>query len=132
MIFSSEVIQRFWVKVDRREANECWPWKACLTDGYGYFKLNGHKKAHRIAYELLVGPIPDGLTLDHLCRNRQCVNPSHLEPVTVKENLRRGFSPSAMNKRKAHCLNGHPLSGSNLYLHKRGRACRTCQRDRSK
>ena len=88
--------------------------------------------AHRVAYEALIGPIPKGLCLDHLCRVRYCVNPAHLEPVTVRENVLRGISPPAVNARKRLCKNGHALSGRNLYLKTRygwpGRECRTCKR----
>jgi hypothetical protein len=71
---------------------------------------------HRYAYEALVGPIPDGKQIDHLCRNRACCNPEHLEPVTIQENIRRGEGPQAINARKTHCIRGHALSGDNLYL----------------
>lgn len=83
--------------------------------------------AHRAAYEAFVGPIPKGLTIDHLCRNTRCVNPSHLEPTTIKENVMRGMAVSAINSRKTTCKRGHPLSGSNLYLSSKGyRTCATC------
>lgn len=82
--------ERFWPKVDRRGDSECWPWLAYLNrNGYGQFVGGGEVLAHRFAYVLLVGPIPTGLTLDHLCFNPGCVNPAHLEPVTRSENAKR-------------------------------------------
>jgi hypothetical protein len=79
-------------------------------------------------YEALVGPIPDGLFLDHTCRNRNCVNPQHLDPVTNKENILRGEGSPAKNARKTHCKNGHPLKGENLVRGSKGeRVCRTCK-----
>lgn len=81
------------------------------------------KRTHRATYEYIVGEIPEGLVLDHLCRNRMCVNPEHLEPVTVAENIHRGNGPSAINKRKTHCPQGHWYD----YYQKRGeRACKRC------
>jgi len=118
---------RFWPKV--RKTSGCWEWTACRTkSGYGIIGAGGrHAYAHRVAYELCVGPIPEGLTLDHLCRNRGCVNPAHLEPVTMRENLRRGDSPVGREARQTHCLRGHPLSGPNLRTDRRGhRYCRAC------
>jgi hypothetical protein len=87
---------RFWDKVDRRGPDECWPWTAgCTGDGYGSFRPGGRGVpcvgAHIVAYELLIGPVPDGMTLDHVvCHRRDCVNPAHTEPVTAGENTRRG------------------------------------------
>ena len=89
--------------------------------------------AHRYAYEELVGPIPEGLQLDHLCRNRSCVNPDHLEPVTCRENLRRGETLNAANLAKTHCPAGHPYAGENLSITAKGfRECIECGRTRSR
>lgn len=126
--------ERFWEKV-HRFSDGCWFWLATGGQGrsgeYGSF-WNGERKvlAHRYAYELLVGPIPEGLTLDHLCRNTRCVNPAHLEPVTNKENTLRGFGWAGENARKTHCVNGHPLSGDNLLQEPSRpgeRLCRACR-----
>lgn len=106
----------------------CWEWTGAKNAG-GYGVCRG-QQAHRASYELLVGPIPAGLQLDHLCRNRACVNPDHLEPVTRKVNILRGEGVAAKNARKTHCLNGHELTGHNLIQHKGGRECRACARRR--
>ncbi len=121
--------QRFWPKVEKSAG--CWEWRGGRAKtGYGQFWRKGKTElAHRIAYELSVGPIPAGLQLDHLCRNHGCVNPSHLEAVLPKVNYLRGVSPLANNARKTHCANGHVLTGENLYLRPTGRGCRVCRRD---
>jgi hypothetical protein len=110
----------------------CWIWqRATSADGYGRVSVGGKViPAHRRAYELLVGPIPKGLTIDHLCRNRPCVNPDHLEPVTNRENILRGNTLPAANAAKTHCKYGHPFSPENTWHDlKRGwRKCRTCMR----
>jgi hypothetical protein len=130
----------FWAKVDkhgpvseyRPDLGPCWLWTGAGStgrDGYGRYKLGDHLlQAHRIAYQWLVGPIPEGLTLDHLCRRPSCVRPDHLEPVTNRENILRGTSNSARNARKTHCHRGHPFDEANTYPHPSGgRDCRTCR-----
>lgn len=113
----------------------CWIWTGTIIagTGYGQFWLDGGKiPAHRFAYSHFIGPIPDGLVIDHLCRVPACVNPDHLEPVTPRENVMRGLLPSVMKARAAkrtQCIHGHDLFGPNLYLATDGaRRCRTCGR----
>ena len=118
---------RFWAKVDK--TGECWLWTGARDRrGYGSVGIDGRTRiAYRVAYEWLVGAIPAGLELDHLCRNPSCVNPAHLQPVTHRENILRGAAPSAVNARKTQCAHGHPLSGGNLIVEDAGhRRCRRC------
>ena len=117
---------RFWSKVDKTET--CWLWALPVTGRYARFKLSGSdRQAHRVAYEWANGPVPDGLEIDHLCRVRHCVRPSHLEAVTHTENLRRGNGWSGRNVRKTHCPQEHPYSPGNTYTLKHGgRRCKTC------
>lgn len=126
-------IQRFWQKVNPASALECWIWNANMHyKGYGLFGRDGKTlKAHRFSYETMIGPIPDGLVLDHLCRVRSCVNPYHLDPVTSGVNTRRGLCNST-RPLKTHCPHGHEYSEGNIYLEvaKDGgkvRHCRACR-----
>lgn len=111
----------------------CLVWMGQLSkDGYGRIKIDGKSyMTHRISYELENGPIPEGLTLDHLCRVRSCRNAAHLEPVTMRENTLRGVTLPAINAKKTHCSRGHEYSGKNLYINPRkgNRQCRICERD---
>lgn len=118
-------LQCFWEKVDDSAGPEkCWLWTAHTSDGgYGRFTFDGHTTvAHRLAYEALVGAIPEGLVLDHLCRVRNCVNPAHLEPVTTRENNLRAFGWAGINARKVRCPKGYEY-----FINSQGnRECRTC------
>lgn len=130
------VEERFWPKVNKTET--CWLWTSSKTKlGYGMIGAGpggGQLMAHRVSWELSVGPIPDGLVIDHLCMVPSCVNPEHLEPVTVAENTRRGYSPSvgaAFQKAKTHCPQGHPYVKENMYVYGNRRVCKTCIFDRT-
>jgi hypothetical protein len=133
------VQERFWSNVEN-QGDDCWAWLGVLsqTTGYGLWhrRVDGNLitvGAHRFAYEETIGEIPPGLVIDHLCRNRQCVNPHHLEPVSQRENTLRGVGPSAENARKTHCKRGHKFTPENTYLKpgKYGpqRICRICTRE---
>lgn len=131
--------ERFWAKVDK---GPCWIWTAGISTNTGYGNVSWKgvtRSAHRVAYELLVGPIPDGMTLDHLkelCGNRNCVKavadehgPAHLEAVTHQVNNARSGSPSALNAQKTRCKRGHEFTPENTYTppgKPRSRACKKC------
>lgn len=115
----------------RETPDGCWEWTGAIqSSGYGSVGYAGKiALTHRLAYEMLVGAIPNGLHIDHLCRNRPCCNPAHLEAVTQKVNTLRGVGFAAVNVVKTHCKNGHQYVEANTYVDKRGsRSCRTCRK----
>lgn len=131
-------IDRFNSKVTKSDG--CWAWLGAhfKTTGYALFNMKADDGvwrptvAHRVSYLVHKGPIPEGLVIDHLCRNRKCVNPAHLEAVTKYENDIRGESLMARQRRQTHCIHGHPFDAENTY-YKPGtnkRECRQCMRDR--
>lgn len=131
MVTILDDLVRFWAKVLITDGG-CWQWQANLVQGYGHFSVRTRThKAHRWAYKFFVGPIPEGLHLDHLCRNPACCNPAHLEPVTPRENTMRSDNIIAHHAHKTHCHRGHPFSSENTKPVKRGgviagRSCRVC------
>ena len=123
-------LERFWSRVDKSAGEDgCWLFVGWL-DGQGYGSFNSRRiSAHRFAYELVVGPIPVGYQIDHLCRVRNCVKPAHLEAVTARENTRRSLSVAGTNGRKTHCIHGHAFSLENTRIDLEGkRVCRICKR----
>jgi hypothetical protein len=132
-ILSPRQVDRFWRSVNQMPG-ACWEWRGRVQNGYGRFvartsalTLYTHR-AHRVAWELLRGPVPAGLQLDHLCRNTTCVNPDHLEPVTSWENTLRGSSPQAVAIKTNRCLRGHEFSAENTSVVVRdGRSHRRCK-----
>jgi hypothetical protein len=134
--------ERFWAKVNkdgpvpehRPDLGPCWVWTGSLnSDGYGNFWTEAQRScvnAHGWAWQQAVGPVRDGLELDHLCRHPGCVRPAHLEPVSHQENVRRGAAGDA-RRAQTHCIHGHPFDEANTYVTASGkRRCRMCERDR--
>lgn len=134
----ASIEERFWVKVDAE--GDCWEWTAYRNpDGYGYFGITSRdvRMAHRWSWEHLVGLIPAGMQIDHMCRNRGCVNPDHLRVVTLVDNVLLGEGPPARNARKTHCPEGHAYAGDNVRVYARpsgtpSRYCRACHNNRIK
>lgn len=138
-----DVLERFFIKVDKNGPRilktRCWTWTAYVhkRTGYGRFYFEGKVvEAHSASYRMFVGPVPEGLELDHLCRNRACVRPDHLEPVPHATNMERGTIATVARAKqlaKTHCPQGHPYSGHNLIVLKgqgNARRCRTCQNEK--
>lgn len=127
----SDLPEKIQARIEPEPMSGCWLWTGGReSKGYGRYGKNG-RKAHRLVYELLVGPVPEGLQLDHLCRNRICVSPWHLEPVTGKVNVARGegFDVGKVHRERTHCPHGHPYEGENLKMRKNGqRAGRECSK----
>lgn len=132
---TTPIEQRLNSLVDMRGADECWPWRGALEhNGYGRIAISSKPfrkaPAHRVAYELRNGPIPSGLEAHHICSNRACCNPSHIKPITHRENTLLGDTITARAAGTTHCPQGHPYDSENtlLYSAKGGRLCRVCQR----
>jgi hypothetical protein len=126
--------ERFWAKVIKTDS--CWLWQGYRhkVTGYGQIQINGRPElVHILSYKLAGRNIPNGMELDHLCRNRICVNPDHLEPVTHRDNVLRGINACAKNARVIHCPKGHPYDLLNTYHRPDGgRDCKICQKERSR
>lgn len=132
MVISADVLARFDKKVIRTET--CWIWQGALDNGYGHFSI-GYKNygAHVFAYIRAKGNVPVDLQVDHLCRNRACVNPDHMEAVPCAINVLRGEGPAARNKRKTHCPRGHPYDATNTFIRRSGRRrCKICTNEKQR
>ena len=122
---------RFWPKVDA--TGDCWQWTGGVSGRYGMVRPGGsanQRGAHIVAWELLIGPVPDGYQVDHRCKNTLCVNPDHLEPVPPLVNLMRSAARPAINASKTLCPQGHPYDDANTRLYRGKRHCRACDRSR--
>ena len=130
-----QVTRRFLSFIKIPKNSNCWIWMGSKDhDGYGFFGFQYRTwKAHRFSYMLYNDELDSDLQLDHLCRNPSCVNPEHLEQVTLRENVLRGISPPAINAQKTHCLRGHEFTEENYYItRKNGRQCKTCAKEKDK
>lgn len=131
-------MDKFWKYVvknqDRGYETPCWIWiGAKFSNGYGHLRRNNKDLlAHKVSFEHTHGPVPSGLVLDHLCRQRACVNPDHMEPVTQRQNILRGRGASASNAIKTHCPHGHEYTPENTYNRYGQRYCRACMKARAK
>jgi hypothetical protein len=137
MVRRARLDERFWGKVNFFGADGCWDWAGYVTpQGYGSIYRGGGirrpQQAHRVAYELLIGEIPEGLVLDHLCRNRKCVNPLHVEVVTQRINVLRGENQTAKQAKRTRCPEGHRYDRVDTSEGKRRRYCSICSSARSK
>lgn len=143
MVAKLPAAERFWSKVDRGgpvpacrpDLGQCWIWMGAVkAAGYGVFRDAGQGPilAHRFAYATFLLPIPATLTIDHLCRNSRCVRPSHLEAVSLRENILRGVGAPAQHARQTHCVNGHPFDALNTLICRGRRVCRACRNARER
>ncbi len=132
--FAEEAAIARFLRSIRISETECWEWMGARNlKGYGQFKDGKQLGAHRFSYRWFKGEIPEGLQIDHLCRNRACVNPDHLQVVSGRDNVLRGIGITANNARKMHCLQGHPYDLFNTYIYPNGsRCCRICTNSRAK
>lgn len=130
MLYDSTLPLRFWRKV-YADPFGCWLWRGAINnDGYGTFTVDGRtQRAHRVLWESIHGSIPEGLTTDHICRIRACVNPAHIELVSAKVNTLRGIGPTSLNAQKTHCSKGHLFDLLNTLITTKGRVCRACKRE---
>ncbi len=123
---SIKPLDRFLQKIEI-SSESCWEWQGCTSNGYGQINIDRKTtRAHRFIYEYYHGKISSELQIDHLCSNRKCVNPNHLEQVTQQENNLRSMSISGINSRKTHCIRGHKFTDENIYYWKKSRHCRIC------
>lgn len=126
---TAPLIDRFIKKIS---PTTCWEWVGTISCGYGQILSGGRvEPAHRVAYKLFYGDIPEGLHIDHLCRNRKCVNPLHMEAVTCRENILRGVGPASINSKKTYCPKGHEYTEENTFRSKdNSRRCKRCDLER--
>jgi hypothetical protein len=135
MSYISIIPNRFWSKVWPCPNTGCWHWGGTIHHtGYGSYWY-GYRSVlpHRYIYEVIHGPLPPVMKVDHICRNKSCVNPAHLDAVTQRENIIRGMAPASVNAAKTHCIHGHPFAGDNLIVRCYGshprRCCLECTRE---